>query len=184
MVLPQLQFGPDRWPDYAALPEDDRRELVSGWLVEGEVPTALHEEIIALLIYHLLAWSRPLKAGKILASGFKVKVDDRHGFMPDLQFFRADNPALPLGTDLAEGHPDLAVEVISPSTGRYDRMVKLQAYARLGIPEYWIIDPTHRELERLLLVEGAYRVDVFANDTVFEPETLPGLSIPLAELWG
>src|SRR6185369_10966865 len=39
------------------------------------------------------------------------------------------------------GAPDLAVEVISPSSGRYDRVHKLQGYAAIGVPEYWIVDP-------------------------------------------
>jgi Uma2 family endonuclease len=42
----------------------------------------------------------------------------------------------------------LAVEILSPSTARYDRIVKRRRYQRAGIPEYWIVDPDSRVIER------------------------------------
>jgi Uma2 family endonuclease len=44
------------WDDFIALDEDDLRELIDGELVEVEVPTSTHEEIVASLIYFLGAW--------------------------------------------------------------------------------------------------------------------------------
>ena len=37
--------------------------------------------------------------------------------------------------------PALVVEVASPSTRRYDRVTKLAAYDRAGVPAYWVVDP-------------------------------------------
>lgn len=173
------------WDDFVALAEDDRRELIDGELVEVEVPNALHEHVVALLIVFLGSWIRPRRAGLLLASGYKVKVSERRGFMPDIQFFRKGN--LPSREDeigLRQGHPDLAVEVVSPSSGRYDRVTKLNGYASIGTPEYWIVDPEARTLERLALSGTNYViVEALAGDEVFRPASFDGLEIPLRELW-
>jgi Uma2 family endonuclease len=35
----------------------------------------------------------------------------------------------------------LAVEIVSPSSSRADRVVKRKAYQRHGVPTYWVVDP-------------------------------------------
>lgn len=41
----------------------------------------------------------------------------------------------------ARGSPDLVVEILSPSTSRRDQREKFDLYARVGVREYWIVDP-------------------------------------------
>ncbi len=85
---------------------------------------------------------------------------------------------------LVSGHPDLAVEVLSESSRRYDRMTKLAWYASIGVPEYWIVDPAARTLDRLVLQSSKYLVaDVLADEATFQPDTFEGLEIPLGNLW-
>lgn len=124
------------------------------------------------------------KVGIVFASGYKVRIRRDRGFMPDVQLFRTGRPPLQ-SAGLTSGVPDLAVEVISPSSGRYDRVHKLQGYAAIGVPEYWIVDPEEQTLERLVIDDtGTYRVvDVLGGDDTFAPASMPGLVIPLGELW-
>src|SRR3989442_540683 len=110
------------WEDFVLLPDDDRRELIDGELVDVEVPTKEHEHVVSLLIFFLVGWARPRHAGIILASGYKVRVSQHRGVMPDVQFYRADNPNQPGDQGLEAGRPDLAVEVMSPGSGRHDRV--------------------------------------------------------------
>jgi len=58
-----------------------------------------------------------------------------------------------------QGAPDLVVEVVSDSSERKDLEYLRAAYARAGIPEYWIIDARRAELrfEILALSQGEYR---------------------------
>jgi Uma2 family endonuclease len=180
----ETEPGPYTWDDFVALDEDDLRELIDGELVEVEVPTKAHERIAFLIAHFLEAWAEPRDAGKTLGSGYKVRISDKRGVMPDVQFYRAGN--FPKGQDqgLVDGRPDLVVEVTSPSSVRYDRVTKLTWYARIGVPEYWIVDPAALTLERLVLDRGRYTIaDALAGRRVFRPESFEGLEIRLAKLW-
>jgi Uma2 family endonuclease len=176
--------APYTWDDFIALDEDDLRELIDGELVEVEVPTFNHERAVARLVASLTNWS-DIHGGCALASGYKVRVSTRSGVMPDVQFYRQGNE--PVGDQeqgLVRGHADLVVEVVSPSSRRYDRVKKLNWYAQLGVPEYWVVDPEARTLERLVLREGAYVIATSLEEgDAFRPESFAGLEIPLAKLW-
>jgi Uma2 family endonuclease len=172
------------WEDFIALPEDDQRELLDGRLVEMDVTNAAHEWVVAMLVHLLQGWAIANQAGIVFASGYKVRIRRDRGFEPDVQLFRTGGRPIQ-HTGLEAGAPDLAVEVISPSSGRYDRVHKLQGYASIGVPEYWIVDPERQTFERLLLDDsGAYRIaDALDGDATLEPASMPGLVIPLGELW-
>lgn len=179
------QVGKVTWADYIALPDDDRRELIDGVLVEVEVPTYLHEHIIGQLIGLLFVWSQT-HGGSILGSGYKVRISADRAFMPDLQFYRVEKVAMAARQQqgLAEGRPDLVVEVISPSSQGRDRLLKLEGYASIGVPEYWIVEPEGRLIERFCLVDGTYRAAGGAmGDAVFAPESFEGFEVPLGSLW-
>jgi len=187
MSLPapaKLVASPHTWEDFLALDEDDLRELIDGQLIEVEVPKKIHEKVVADLIFFLGAWVRPRKAGYVLGSGYKVRVSAHRGVMPDVQFYRVDNPAPSQPDGLVTGRPDLVIEVVSHSSRRYDRMIKLRWYAELEVPESWIVDPEARSIERLVLQGGHYAIVQSAtDDETFAPKSFPDLTIELTELW-
>jgi Uma2 family endonuclease len=184
--MPDLAASaPYTWDDFVALDEDDLRELIDGELVEIEVPTGTHEAIVILLGYFLTAWSQAGNGGRALGSGYKIRISERRGVMPDLQFYRRGNDAVrDQDSGLVRGRPDLVVEIVSPSSRRYDRVTKLRWYAALGVTEYWLVDPDARTLEELVLQEGAYKIASSLEEAeTFRPGGFEGLEIPLARLW-
>lgn len=176
--------GPYRWKDFVSLHEDDLRELVDGHLLELEVPTKIHEWIVTILVTMLTNWALPRNAGVALVSGYKVRIRHDRGVMPDVQFFRRGGRPLP-EQGLGRGAPDLAVEVVSPSSRRWDRVVKLEWYGTIGTNEYWIVDPQERTLERYLrdADDTLELVSRHVADQHFAPDTFPDLEIDLARLW-
>jgi Uma2 family endonuclease len=176
--------GSYTWDDFVALPDDDRRELIDGELVEVEVPRHGHERTVGRLIYYLTDWTMR-HGGEVLASGYKIRVSEKRGVMPDVQLFRAGNePDESQDIGLVEGRPDLVVEVISPSSLRYDRIVKLGYYLALKVPEYWLLEPTAQTLERFVHSKNGYLLrDTLEGDATFAPKEFRGLKIPLGQLW-
>jgi Uma2 family endonuclease len=177
--------APFTWDDFVALEEDDLRELIDGELVEVEASTWNHEKIVGWLVFFLRAWAEGGRGGHVIPSGYKVRISERRGVMPDVQFYRRENDvAADQQQGLASGRPDLVVEVISPNSTRYDRVTKLRYYSQLGVPEYWLVDPQAGTLERLALREGSYVIaGSFADSETFRPESFEGLEIPLKKLW-
>ena len=171
------------WKDFLALPDDDRRELIEGRLMELDVPTHLHEHIVVMVGYFLTGWRKAGGGGHVLRSGYKVRIRDDQAFMPDVQYFKSGRVVPEQG--LTEGGPDLAVEVISPSLGHSDQVEKLTGYASIGTAEYWLVHPENRTLHRYVLSATKHFVleEAHEGDAVFQPATFPGLAIPLSELW-
>ena len=62
------------------------------------------------------------------------------GVQPDLVFVSEARRGI-LAKEGLRGAPDLAIEVLSPSTASRDRGVKLKLYERQGVEQYWIVDP-------------------------------------------
>ncbi|MFW6067597.1 MAG: Uma2 family endonuclease [Myxococcota bacterium] len=171
------------WDEFIRLDEDDLRELIDGRLVEVEVPDFEHERIVAELVRHLGNWNADHDAGVVLPTGYKVRISDIRGVMPDVQLLSHETASKAGHLGMAEGRPDLAVEVISPSSRRYDRVTKLAWYASIGVPEYWLVDRDARIIERLALTEHGYVIAQTAAEGTFEPASFPGLAIPLAALF-
>lgn len=72
------------------------------------------------------------------------------------------------------GAPDLAVEVLSPGTARYDRVKKYNAYAHAGVREYWIADPLKETVEVLYLEGETYQ----SAGVLSGEQKLPSLVVP------
>lgn len=177
-LQPELRYT---WADFIALADDDRRELVDGRLLEIEVPTKHHEWMVANVITDLGTWVRK-HGGLVLGSGYKVRIREDRGVMPDVQLYRKGSPrGAELG--LSTGAPDLVVEVLSPSSRRFDRVTKLGWYRDIGTPEYWLVDPESRSIERLVLDGDTWRLVDAVGEGTFEPDSFPGLSIDLEQLF-
>ncbi|HEX7184077.1 MAG TPA: Uma2 family endonuclease [Thermoanaerobaculia bacterium] len=181
---PQPQPGSYTWSDFLDLDEDDPRELLDGRLVEIEMPTWTHERIVAACIAFLSHWAWERQAGEVISSSYKIRIDDRRGTMPDVQFYRRGNSPRGQEKGLERGRPDLVIEVISPTSRSKDGVCKLRDYAAIGVPEYWLVDPEARTLERLVLREGIYSiVEALEGEVVFRPDSFEGLEIDLGRLW-
>ena len=81
----------------------------------------------------------------------------------------------------------LAVEVLSPSSARSDRVRKRQVYQEENVPDYWIVDADARLVERWR--GDAERPELFVESLVWQPDAAhPPLVIDLVEyfarVWG
>lgn len=167
----------DQW---AALDEDDSRELVDGRLEEAEGPSVVHEVIVAWLLERLLAYFRA-HGGRALGSGVKLAIDARRGRLADIVCFGAEARLPRQG--VVRAAPQLVVEVLSPAPQdqKRDRIAKPEEYATLGARAYWMVDPWLRTLEILELgADGRYvRALAAASGTLASVPGLPGLVLDL-----
>lgn len=172
------------YEDYCALPDDGLRyEIIEGFLFSEPSPRRAHQQVAANLLMILRAHAREHDLGEVYIAPFDVILDRRTVVVPDLVFV-AQARAGVVTERAVEGTPNLIVEILSPSTARRDRVAKLNAYARRGVPHYWLVDPAARTLEAFELAGGSYRLAVaVGGDDEFRSELFPALVLPLRELW-
>lgn len=169
---------PLTYEDLADTPHDGRRyELVDGTLVVSPGPVLEHQDVVGNL-YLLLRAACPAEL-KVVLAPYDVKLADDTVLEPDLlvaprsQFTRKFLPGPPL----------LAVEVLSPSTSRFDRLVKRERLQEAGCPSYWLLDPHEPAVTVLELEDGRYVERGRASGTVRLAVTMPyAMTIVPAEL--
>ena len=132
--------------DYYALPEDQRMELIDGVFYDIGAPAMAHQLIIGEL-YLLFRECTDAHASNcdVILSPCDVRLDKDNYTMvqPDLVIFCHD---FDIDMKRYEGAPDLAVEILSPSTRRKDLTLKLFKYEQAGVREYWVVDPKVRKV--------------------------------------
>jgi Uma2 family endonuclease len=171
--------GPFRKADYLALPDEPRCELLWGHLVVTPTPVARHQLIVVALSRHLYDFA--LAQGHLLfIAPMDVTLFDHTVLQPDLLLVARERREI--APKWVDGAPDLVVEVLSPSTGRRDRLVKLALYASAGVPEYWIVDPETRTIDQLVLAGASYRV-ALQGESRLRSQRFADLEVDLDSLW-
>jgi Uma2 family endonuclease len=130
-----------------ALPDDGKRyELFDGELLVTPAPTPRHQLAVALLGRLIGPYVDDHGLGVTMTSPADLDLDGGQLSQPDLFVL----PGLPPDRLSWRGTPNpiLAVEILSPSTAAWDRVVKRRRFQHSGIPEYWIVDLDARLIER------------------------------------
>lgn len=173
---------------------DNRYELIDGEVFDLE-PTGSHEEVAALITTKICvqidAASLPwfvlqrgiLRPGNIGMTAFRpdVAVIDRDELTKEMLW--SDQSILTLGSSIK-----FVAEVVS-SNWQNDYSRKVEDYAALGIPEYWIADyaglgctrhigkPKQPTLSICTLVNGEYEIQTLRGDLAIISPTFPGLKL-------
>ena len=84
-----------------------------------------------------------------------------------------------------KGAPDLVIEILSPSTQRHDRLVKLGLYQRAGVREYWIVSPEEQTVQVLLLDDGGNLRphELYGREEIARVNVLEGCFIDLEKVF-
>jgi Uma2 family endonuclease len=171
---------------YLALGEDyPRTQLIEGEVVLYE-PSPQHQHVCTDLLFALLMWSRAESGRGFAIMPLDVRLDDRNVYGPDLLWYAEGRGPGPAG-GRPSPMPDVAVEVRSPSTWRYDVGVKLSVYERQGLAELWLVDTrasTVLVFRRSSLETASFdvRLELELGEDLTSPQ-LPGFSLALTELF-
>lgn len=147
-----LGRGPWTVDDLAQLPDDGlRHELIDGLHIVSPSPVTMHQRIIGNL-YLVLRAGCPDDL-EVFLSPFDVVLARDTVLEPDLLVARRSD----LTAANLPATPVLAVEVLSPSTRRYDRLLKRDRLEAAGCPSYWLVDPDEVSITALDLLDGRFQ---------------------------
>jgi Uma2 family endonuclease len=113
-------------------------QLIDGEVVQDE-PTEGHRVVVTRILQALNDWAEAVPRRGAAFTGLTVRLDECNVFGPDVAYVRGDRLP-PERIHYIDGPPDLAVEVRSLSTWRYNLGPKLRSYERFGLPELWLVD--------------------------------------------
>ena len=169
------------YEDVRLFPDDRKRhELIDGEHYVTPSPRLKHQAIVGNLYWLIRSFLTDHYVSPLDVVLSRIDVVE-----PDLLYVANDQQDMLTESNIS-GPPALVVEVLSSSTRRRDETLKLELYGRMGVREYWIVDP---DLETLTVYRA--RDDRFArigelsleaNDALSSP-MFPGLDLPLSSVF-
>jgi Uma2 family endonuclease len=175
------------YDDYLAFPEGGplRYEVIDGELYMTPAPNIRHQRVISNLHFHFRTFLHSQPIGEVFLSPCDVIFSHTplEYVEPDLVFVSKERSSIVTERNI-QGSPDIVVEILSEGTEKRDRREKFSLYERSGVPEYWIVDPEKEAIEIFQMRDGRYQASLeFGKKDVLSSSLLPGLSIPLSEVF-
>jgi Uma2 family endonuclease len=163
-----------------ALPDDGfRHEVIDGEHIVTPAPSWTHQRAVLQLARRLMDYLDRQPIGELLVAPADIEFDEHNMVEPDLFVFPRIAGKKPRAWDDVQALL-LAVEVLSSSTARTDRLRKRRLYQRERVPEYWIVDVDARVVERWRANEDIGTV--LAETLVWQPDPAnQPLTIDLAQ---
>lgn len=161
-----------------ALPWDGNRyEVLDGELFVTPAPTWRHQAAIEELFPLLKAYVAERGVGWAKLSPADIVFTERRLVQPDIFVVPRRESGAPSGWSDVKSLL-LAIEVLSPSTARADRHRKRVIYQEQGVPEYWIVDPAARLVERWRPADS--RPELIVGTLEWQPDPdVPALRVDL-----
>jgi len=183
---PARRQSPARWTyaEFARLTSDtgERHEVIAGELVVTPSPGTRHQRVVTNLVTVLEPFVQANELGWVFPGPIDVLFAEGDYLVPDLVFVRRERRGIVSDRGI-EAAPDLVVEVASPSTAERDQGLKRERYAHFGVPEYWVVDPDARRIDRWRLALDPAEPEVAYERFLWQP--IPGgpsLEVPVREV--
>jgi len=180
------------YADYLTWLDDRRMELINGFIHFMSAPMRIHARV-SFKLNRAIDRFIEKKKGKchVYYAPFDVRLPLNKETADD-KIYDVVQPDICVICDLSKlddkgciGAPDLVVEVLSPSTLKYDWNYKFNLYEASGVREYWIVDPKAKIINVFLLqADGKYDLGtVYECNQKAPVHIFQGLEIDLNELF-
>jgi len=195
LATPTTCIGPSDHGRRMTLDEFIEADFQEGWLYElargvievTEVPApSPHGRIVGRLASMFIQYEHQHPGAINYAAGaaecrirLPGMVSDRH---PDQAIYLDPEPPGP--KVWTKWVPHIVVEIVSPGGEDRDFIDKREEYLRVGVREYWILDPEHRRLHVLTRAGDTWEETIIPESGVYRTIFLPGLEVRPAELLG
>jgi len=173
------------YADYCTWDDNERWEIIDGVsYAMSPAPSSIHQRTLLELAGQLRDFLKG-KTCEIFVAPFDVRLnaagdDDDDVFQPDILVVcdraKIDDKG-------CNGAPDLVIEILSPSTARLDKVLKLNKYQDAGVREYWIVDTDSKTLQVCILENGKYIIKAYDETHTVPVHVLDGCIINLSDVF-
>ncbi len=178
MLLEQPYYTADM---VRALPDDGRRyELVWGELLVSPSAASRHQRLVGRLHLRIGPFCAQWGAAEAMLSPADISWGDDTLVQPDI--FVVPFEEARARDWRSKQNLLLVVEVLSPSTARYDRFAKRRLYQQQGVPLLWLMDIDREQVE--LWTADATQPVIVRDQLTWQPAgTSEALHLDVAELF-
>ncbi len=175
------------YEDFLLFPDDGKRhELIDGEHYVTPSPNTRHQRILGNLHWLIRSYLEQHPIGQVFFAPYDVVFSDFDVVEPDLLYLSNARAAEVLTPVHARGVPELVVEIASKGTRKRDETIKRRLYERVGVSEYWVVDPAI-DVVRIYRREGKrfgrpIELSREADDVLTTP-LLPGVQLPLRNIF-
>jgi Uma2 family endonuclease len=174
------------YEDYLRFPEDGQRhEILDGRHYVTPPPTLGHQGSSGNLYLIMAPFVREHRLGRIYYAPVGVVLSPHDIVEPDLLFVSNRRSGI-LTEANVQGAPDLAIEILSPSTRHRDETLKRERYEMWGVEEYWLVDAKRRSVRvyrRSGTGFGAPEEFFAVPSDVMTTPLLPGLEFQVTQIF-
>jgi Uma2 family endonuclease len=190
MSQPQLDRKNYNYGDYLTWPEEERWEIIDGVPLLMAPPSRIHQEISGELFAQIHNYLND-KPCRVYASPFGVRFP-KGNEKSDQEITTVVEPDITVVCDQSKlddhgckGAPDLIIEIVSPSSVKTDMLNKFYLYEKVGVKEYWIVEPNGKIVTVFILGEnGTYgRQEVYSEDNEVQVNIFRDLKINLKSVF-
>ena len=176
--------------DILAWEGNERVEIINGEIFLMASPFRVHQEISGELFRQLANFLEGKKC-RVYAAPFAVRLFEKDGDNPeDVDTMVEPDITVVCDKDKLDKHgckgaPDMVIEILSPSTQRHDRLVKLGLYQQAGVREYWIVDPENKSVQ-VFLQDGSSFLKIhedYGREDIAKVNVLDGCFIELSKVF-
>jgi len=171
------------YADYCEWDDDERWELIGGIPYAMTAPSTTHQRILGAL-HRQFANFLDKKPCEVFLAPFDVRLNaeeyDDTVVQPDLTIICDSAKIDDKGY---KGVPDMVIEILSPSTAKHDILRKFNIYLRVGVREYWIVDPETRTVQVFILENGRYLAKSYGEADTVTVHALEGCEIILSDVF-
>ncbi|MHA1266425.1 MAG: Uma2 family endonuclease [Candidatus Helarchaeota archaeon] len=160
--------------EYLANAPDSKCDLVDGQYFHHSPASEKHVSLRQFLVSVINSFVIERNLGKVLSENFPVKLDEKNWREPDIMFISKNQ--LPFLHDtIFLGTPTFIIEILSEDSQFRDEVRKRAEYEKIGVEEYWILDPNSRENSIFLRIKDEKYQEIKFEGNKLVIASIPGL---------
>lgn len=176
------------YADLLQAPERFVAEIIDGELTTAPRPSFPHARAVSIISRQLDPFDRET-GGPDGPGGWWILFEPEVHLgadilVPDIAGWRRARMPVLEDVPYSELAPDWVCEVVSPGTGRSDRVLKMPIYAREQVGHLWLVDPGLRTLEVYRLEAQRWVVlSTHGGNEMIRAEPFAAIEIDLGRWW-
>jgi Uma2 family endonuclease len=183
--------GSYTYADYLLWQFSERLEIIKGKIFKmSPAPSRNHQQVLLKLIRRLDAFFLNKKCELNIAP-FDVRLINFKKSKENNQIFTVVQPDICVVCDPEKldnggclGAPNLIIEILSKGNSKKDLTIKFDLYEENGVQEYWIVNPSEKDVHIYTLLNGKYIGSrPFIMETEIQSPTFPELKFEVDRIF-